>query len=332
MLKRTPRRRVLVIGGTRFMGPHLVRLLCDQEHEVAVFHRGQSSATLPPGVLRIQGDRNRLADYAADMLAFRPEVVVDMICVNAAQEHALLDVFAGAAKRVVLASSCDVYKAYGVAIGTEPESYGLEPVPLTESSPVRSKLYPYRLEQPRAANDPAKVYDDYDKIPCEQAVLNHPALAGTVLRLPMVFGPRDYQHRLHEYLAQMDSGVAEIKLNPALHAWRDCRGYVTDMAHALALCAVNDKAAGRVYHVGEPANYSEGEWVECLGQAAGWHGRVVADDTAPPPDGLNAQQHLSIDSSAIRAELGYTEQTAIEEALAATVVWERANPPAPRPS
>jgi nucleoside-diphosphate-sugar epimerase len=330
MLKHTRRRRVLVIGGTRFMGPHLVRLLCDQEHEVAVFHRGQSNATLPAGVLRIQGDRNRLADYAADLLAFRPEIVVDMICITAAQAHTLLGVFAGMAKRVVLASSCDVYKAYGVAIGIEPAADGFEPVPLTESSPVRSKLYPYRLEQPRADNDPAKVYDDYDKIPCEQAVLNHPALAGTVLRLPMVFGPRDYQHRLHEYLTQMDAGVAEIKLNPALHAWRDCRGYVVDMAHALALCAVSDKAAGCVFNVAEPENYGEGEWVRLIGQAAGWHGSVVADEAAGLPDGLNPSQHLSIDSSAIRAKLGYTEQTSIEEALAATVVWERANPPAAR--
>lgn len=329
MPRKPRRRRILVIGGTRFMGPHLVRLLCDQEHEVAVFHRGQSSATLPAGVMRIQGDRNRLTDYATDLLAFKPEVVVDMICVHAAQTHALLELFSGTAKRVVLASSCDVYKAYGVLIGKEPPEDGLATVPLTESSPLRSQLYPYRGEQPREDSDPLKVYDDYDKIPCEQAVLNHPALAGTVLRLPMVFGPRDYQHRLHEYLAQMDAGAAEIKLHPTLHAWRDCRGYALDMAHALALCAVSSKAARRVFHAGEPENYSEGEWVALVGQAAGWHGRVIADESATEPD-FNASQHLPVDSGAIRAELSYTEQTAIEEALAATVAWERANPPAAR--
>ncbi len=324
-------RRVLVIGGTRFMGPHLVRQLVEQEHTVAVFNRGKSSATLPPGVLRLTGDRNQLHNHAAALLDFQPEVVVDMMCITAAHADTLLDVFAGTARRIVLASSCDVYKAYGVLIGIEPQVDGPLPTPLTESSPLRGKLYPYRLEQPRADGDPAKVYDDYDKIPCEQAVLNHPALQGTVVRLPMVFGPRDYQHRLHEYLKQMDAGKLEIKLNPALYTWRDCRGYAVDMAHALALCAVDERAAGRTYHVGEPVNYTEGEWAALIGQAAGWQGRVVPDETTAAPEGLYPLQHLSIDSRAIRAELDYCEQTSIEEALAATVAWERANPPALQP-
>ena len=322
--------RVLIIGGTRFMGPHLVRLLCEQGHSVAVFNRGISSAALPPGVMRIHGDRNQLKRHAVDLLEFRPAIVVDMMCIT--ERHALevLEVFAGRSQRVVLASSCDVYKAYGVAIGIEPEADGLANVPLTECSPLRSKLYPYRLDQPRADDDPAKVYDDYDKIPCERALLNHPTIAGTVLRLPMVFGPNDYQHRLYGYLKKMDAGAAEIKLHPALHAWRDCRGYAVDMAHALALCAEDERAVGRVFHVGEPVNYSEGEWAALVGQAAGWQGRIVAGESADAPEGLNPMQHLSIDSSAIRTELGYKELTTIEEALAATVAWERANPPAKR--
>src|SRR5436309_2199503 len=39
--------RILVIGGTGFIGPHLVRQLDDRGHSVAVFHRGNAQVDLP---------------------------------------------------------------------------------------------------------------------------------------------------------------------------------------------------------------------------------------------------------------------------------------------
>ena len=42
--------RVLVVGGTNFLGPPLVRRLVALGHEVAVFHRGRTGAELPPAV------------------------------------------------------------------------------------------------------------------------------------------------------------------------------------------------------------------------------------------------------------------------------------------
>ena len=38
---------ILVIGGTNFMGPLVVRSLSEQGHEVTVFHRGQTQTDLP---------------------------------------------------------------------------------------------------------------------------------------------------------------------------------------------------------------------------------------------------------------------------------------------
>jgi nucleoside-diphosphate-sugar epimerase len=71
--------RVLVIGGTRFIGPRLVHRLAATEHEVCVFHRGQTTAVLPPAARSILGDRHRLADHAGEFRRFGPDVVVDMI-------------------------------------------------------------------------------------------------------------------------------------------------------------------------------------------------------------------------------------------------------------
>ncbi len=49
--------RVLIIGGTNFMGPLVVQSLHSQGHAVAVFHRGKTTTTLPEGVQEILGDR-----------------------------------------------------------------------------------------------------------------------------------------------------------------------------------------------------------------------------------------------------------------------------------
>lgn len=42
--------RVLIIGGTKFIGPHVVRQFMDQGHDVLLYHRGQTEADLPKNV------------------------------------------------------------------------------------------------------------------------------------------------------------------------------------------------------------------------------------------------------------------------------------------
>jgi hypothetical protein len=46
---------------------------------------------------------------------------------------------------------------------------------------------------------------NYDKIPIERMLLEEPAFRTAVLRLPAVYGPRDYQLRVWEYLRKMDA-------------------------------------------------------------------------------------------------------------------------------
>jgi 2'-hydroxyisoflavone reductase len=49
---------VLVLGGTGFIGPHLVRHAISRGHRVTIFTRGQHEADLPESVIHLQGDRN----------------------------------------------------------------------------------------------------------------------------------------------------------------------------------------------------------------------------------------------------------------------------------
>jgi nucleoside-diphosphate-sugar epimerase len=53
--------KVLIVGGTNFIGPHVVGRLAEDGHEVIVFHRGRKERDLPPGVKHILGGRRNLA-------------------------------------------------------------------------------------------------------------------------------------------------------------------------------------------------------------------------------------------------------------------------------
>ena len=69
--------RMLLIGASGFIGPHVVRGLVDRGHEVAVFHRRKAAVSFPSDVRTIAGDRNRLSEYSTALREFEPEVVID---------------------------------------------------------------------------------------------------------------------------------------------------------------------------------------------------------------------------------------------------------------
>src|SRR5947208_2113063 len=104
--------RILIIGGTGFIGPHVVRRLVAQGHEVAVLHRGEHNNDLP--VEHIRGSRHELSK-----LKPRADIVIDLILSSAAQARETMSTFRGIARRVIAASSCDVYRACGILHGSE---------------------------------------------------------------------------------------------------------------------------------------------------------------------------------------------------------------------
>ena len=106
------RMRVLVIGGTGFIGSHITRELIRRDHHVTVFHRGRTD--VPPGAREVVGDRRQLTESADNLRALAPDVVVDVVLSSGRQARELMNVFRGHARRVVALSSMDVYRACGV--------------------------------------------------------------------------------------------------------------------------------------------------------------------------------------------------------------------------
>ena len=324
-------RRILLIGGTGFIGSFLTPELQRRGADVAVLTRGRSGDPGAAGLTRIIGDRKRLRESASAIRAFAPDVVVDLVLASGAQAQELMAVMRGIATRVVALSSMDVYRACGVLHGLEEGP--LEPVPLTEDSPVRTRLSTYPPAQIAfLQNVFGWLDDDYDKIPVERAILGDAEVPGTVLRLPMVYGPGDPLHRLWPLVKRMDDGRRAILMTPAMAAWRSPRGYVENVAVATALAALSDTAAGRVYNVAESPAYSELEWGRRVAAIADWHGDFVILPPERMPVHLrspaNFDQHWTADTTRIRSELGFTERVDVDTAIRRTIAWERANPPA----
>jgi nucleoside-diphosphate-sugar epimerase len=322
--------RILSIGATGFIGKRTLDHLIQLAHQVIAFHRGERQP--PTGTAtEIHGDYRHLSEYRDDLQSQAPDVVVHMTIANERQAADFMNMFRGFARRAVMLSSADVYRAAGILHGTEQGEP--DDAPITEDAPVRTQLRPY---PPETIQMLQKLFPwaepDYDKIPAERIVMGDSELPGTVLRLPMVYGPYDPLHRLYPVIKRVADGRTVIPIAESVAQWRGPRGYVENIAAAIARAVVDQRTAGRIYNIAEPDNFTELEWTLRVAEAAGFKGevRVLPDDRAPahlkPPG--NYRQHWAVDSSRIRRELGYHEPVPVADALRRTIEWERANPPA----
>jgi nucleoside-diphosphate-sugar epimerase len=322
--------RVLVLGGTGFIGTHIVRALLGAGHEVTIFRRQRSSFDLPRDVGAIVGDRNKLEASVTEFRNLRPDVVVDVIAYTEQQARDLTATFNGIAKRAVVLSSSDVYRANDLFFGLVYSPS--EPTPLKECSPLRERLYPCRgVPFP---NINGFSWNDYDKILVERVVARNPEMPTTVLRLPMVYGPGAHdmrKRRFWPYWKRMEDGRSAIVLDQRTARWRACWGYVEDMAEAVRLAVESDQWAGETYNVAEADGLDLQGWIREISNVLAWRGEIVVIDEECPepslPRSLNLGQHLDVDASKIRRELGYKEINSRQDALARCIAWERTHPP-----
>jgi len=215
--------RILLIGGSGFVGTPLSRELAAGGHEVAIFHRA-SASSLQPGARHIRVDRHRLTDFFRPIKDFAPDVIVDLVLSSGEQARLLMQLAGVLRARVVALSSMDVYRAWGVIHRVE--SVPLEPLPITEDSPLRTTRKLYSPESTKAMQSIFTwLSDDYDKIAVEEEILQT-ATPGAVLRLPMLYGPGDPLHRCLPVVKRVMDGRPAMILPEDFAAWRGPRGYV----------------------------------------------------------------------------------------------------------
>jgi 2'-hydroxyisoflavone reductase len=101
--------RILVLGGTVFLGRHVVEAALASGHKLTLFNRGQHNAELFPDVEKLRGDRDndlgalsgRCFDAVIDTSGYRPE-----------QLQRVANTLGGSVGHYVFVSSISVYRAF----------------------------------------------------------------------------------------------------------------------------------------------------------------------------------------------------------------------------
>lgn len=104
-------KKILVIGGTRLFGRHLVHSLVGQGHDVTIATRGIAADDFGDTVQRIQVDRrNSDAMRAAFAGIAGFDLVYDQMCYNPLDARISTETFTGKVTRYVMASTIEVYR------------------------------------------------------------------------------------------------------------------------------------------------------------------------------------------------------------------------------
>jgi len=293
--------RVLIIGGTGFIGRYVVRQMADEGHQVTIFHRGRTTAIFPRTVCEIVDPNSALpiVRFPNEIMDAAADIVIHTMAMGLAEAKAAVRAFAGNTKRLVVLSSGDVYRAYGRFIGIEPGP--VEEGLLSEDSPLRTVLFPYRKQAP--STEALQYW--YDKILVEQAVLRSETLPATVLRLPKVYGPGG------------NADLATVYRFRHHPNWRWTHGYVENVAAAIVLAATSPAASGRVYNVGE-------DYTPMVAERLTW---MSESKIEPDIDcANNFAQDIAYDTTRIRRELAFEEKIPEQEAILKTLQSNRWNP------
>ncbi len=179
--------KLLILGGTVFLGRHLVEAALERGHQVTLFNRGQHNPELFPNVEKLRGDRDPNVGEGLFALAGRRwDVVIDTCGYIPRIVQASAELLAGAVARYVFISSLSVYADF-----SQP---GMD-----ESAPVAV------LEDPTVEKVTGETYGPLKAL-CEQAA--EAALPGRVLNIRpgLIVGPHDPTDRFTYWPVRVGRG------------------------------------------------------------------------------------------------------------------------------
>ena len=100
--------RILIMGGTRFIGVYLTKALVEQGHEVVLFNRGKKPAPIE-GIQQIHGDRQDIEQLTEKLKEEQFDVVYDNNGRELSDTKPLVELFKDQVKQFVYVSSAGVY-------------------------------------------------------------------------------------------------------------------------------------------------------------------------------------------------------------------------------
>jgi 2'-hydroxyisoflavone reductase len=233
---------ILVIGGSSFVGRHIVQCALERGHDVTLFNRGQTNPRGFPNAEHLTGDRN--SDLSA--LAGRSwDATIDVCGYVPRQVRTLLETLGTSAGHYTFISTISVYGDVGVESGFD------EDAPLLE-----------------AAWDDELTMEKYGelKVACEQVARELAGERLLVIRPGYVIGPHDPTHRFTYWVERVAEGRSPMAGPDAAQPLQGVDG--RDLA-AFTVAQV-ERGTVDTFHVTapEPAP-SFAEWLQTIADAVG---------------------------------------------------------------
>ncbi len=174
--------RILVIGGTRLVGRHIVAAAIDRGHDVTLFNRGQSAPDAFPSATHLVGDRNR--DLSA-LSAGEWDATIDVTAYGHQQVRMLMEALGGRGGALTFISTISVF-------GNNVPDSGF-----TEDSPLLPAEY-----------DDSKGMAAYGemKVACEEVAATYAPAGLLIVRPGYVVGPYDYTERFTHWIRVVAAG------------------------------------------------------------------------------------------------------------------------------
>lgn len=221
----------LVIGGTRFIGRHVVDDLLGADYAVTLFNRGEHENPFADDgrVDHVTGDRTTDSALEAAAADVAPDVVVDMVAYHPRDVRAATTIFQDVEAYVYVSSG---------------DAYAEEVVPKREGE---TALEPCSAEQ--ATDDGPESYGAR-KAEGDRAVFAAAAdgVRAMSVRPCIVYGPHDYTERLAYWLDRAARFDRVVVPGDGQHLWH--RAFVEDVARAIRIVAERGDA-GEAYNVGD---------------------------------------------------------------------------------
>ena len=185
------RKNILVIGGTRYFGKLLVQRLLAAGHQITIATRGHAPDPFGARISRIRVDRrNERAMQAAFSGVDSYDIVYDQMCYSPLDAAIAVRVFAGKAKRYIVASTIDVYRAL----------LGKQDRPFTETD---LNVFAQPIDTSYPWHDPKLATQSYvmGKVQTEAYLYRDGSLPLVTVRIGHVLaGPEDFTGRLAHYV------------------------------------------------------------------------------------------------------------------------------------
>ncbi|GMR63928.1 NAD-dependent epimerase/dehydratase family protein [Bacillus sp. MN7755] len=171
-------KKVLVLGGTRFFGKHLVEALLQDGHDVTIATRGITEDSFGSAVKRLIVDREDEEQLTEHLKDKSYDIVYDNLCYSSNAANIICEVLEGKTKKYIMTSSMAVYEP---ALNLSEEDFN-----------------PYEYEI--AYGDRNDFSYSEGKRLAEAVLFQKATFPVVAVRFPVVIGENDYTKRLQFYV------------------------------------------------------------------------------------------------------------------------------------